>query len=69
MEVKKETFKEGTSDEFTISYINVKGEKYRVPTSVLASLKVILEEKPDTTKFKVAKTGSGMSTTYQVIGL
>jgi len=45
----------------------VDDEEYRVPTSVLKSLKVILEDKPDLKFFKVKKTGEGLKTEYTVI--
>lgn len=47
----------------------VDGEEYRVPSSVLGSLKAILEKKPDLKEFSVSKTGSGMDTRYTVIPL
>jgi uncharacterized protein YxjI len=48
----------------------VNGEKYRVPTSVIAQLKVIMEDNPDCKKFKVKKSGTTMDDTrYQVIPL
>jgi len=54
---------------FTISVIIVDGEDYRVPVSVLKSLKAIAEEKPEIKKFKVKKTGEGLKTEYTVIPL
>lgn len=48
----------------------VNGEKYRIPSSVIAQLKVILEDNPDCKKFKVKKSGTTMDDTrYQVIPL
>ena len=55
--------------EFPYSYIEVNGERYKIPTSVLASLKAILEENPNLKKFKVKKSGEGMDTRYTVIPL
>ena len=55
--------------EFPYSYIELNGERYKVPTSVLGNLKVILEENPDLKKFKVRKSGEGMETRYTVIPL
>ncbi len=49
--------------------IVVDGNKYRVPISVLKSLKVILEENPNLKTFKVKKSGEGMKTDYTVIPL
>lgn len=54
---------------FTYSYIVVNDEEYRMPKSVLKELKVQLEEKPESTKFKVKSTGSGLNTQYSVIML
>ncbi len=48
----------------------IDGEKYRVPLSVIGSLKVILEDNPDLKNFKVKKTGEGKDgTKYTVIPL
>lgn len=61
--------KEDVEAEFPYKYIEVDGEKYKVPSSVLGSLKAILEENPKLAKFKVKKTGEGMETRYTVIPL
>lgn len=55
--------------EFPYKYIEVNGERYKVPASVLGSLKAILEENPNLKSFKVKKTGEGMDTRYTVIPL
>ena len=55
--------------EFPYKYVIVDGQKYKVPTSVLGSLKAILEENPNLKKIKVKKTGEGMDTRYTVIPL
>jgi len=48
--------------------IVVNKEKFRVPNSVIAQLKVILEDNPTLKKFKVKKSGTTMDDTrYQVI--
>lgn len=49
--------------------VTIEGEVYRVPNSVLKDLKVMLEDNPDLTSFKVKKTGEGMKTSYTVIPL
>jgi hypothetical protein len=50
--------------------ILVNNEKYRVPSSVIGQLKVILEDNPNCKKFKVKKSGTTMDDTrYQVIPL
>jgi hypothetical protein len=50
--------------------INLNGENYRVPMSVIQQLKVILEDNPQLKKFKVKRSGSTKDDTrYQVIPL
>jgi hypothetical protein len=61
--------KEEVEAEFPYKYVVVEGSKYKVPASVLASLRAILEENKDLKKFKVKKTGEGMETRYTVIPL
>jgi len=54
---------------FAIKTINVNGAFYRVPISVLKSLKEIVKEKPEVKFIKVNKSGEGLKTTYTVIPL
>ena len=54
---------------FKYKAIVVDGEEYRVPSSVLGSLKAILEKKPDLKDFSVSKTGTNLDTRYIVIPL
>lgn len=61
------TNQEGKSYEYNVAEVN--GEKYRVPATVLESLKTILEQKPELKTIKVVKKGAGMSTEYTVIPL
>jgi hypothetical protein len=61
--------KEALDAEFPYKYVLVDGQKYRVPASILGSLKAILEENPKLSKFKVKKSGEGMETRYTVIPL
>ena len=68
-EVVAKTYKEGTEDVFTINVVTVSGEDYRVPDVVLKQLKVMVEEKPNMTSFKVKKEGSGLKTSYTVVPL
>ena len=50
--------------------IEINEEKYRVPVSVIQQLKVMIEDNPNLTKFKVKKTGEGKDKTrYTVIPL
>ncbi|HEY0090185.1 MAG TPA: hypothetical protein VGB37_15160 [Candidatus Lokiarchaeia archaeon] len=64
--------REGVNDEgknFAYKVVIVEGQEYRVPDSVLKSLKSILEENPNLKSFKVKRTGTGMGTSYTVIPL
>jgi len=67
--VMTESFKNKEGEDVTIKCVGIGGEKYRVPQSVLNSLKVILEDNPNLKTFKVRKTGEGMDTRYTVIPL
>lgn len=49
--------------------IIIDNEKYRVPISVIADLKAILEKDPAMKKFGVIKKGTGLQTRYTVIPL
>ncbi len=65
------TFSENGKDK-TVNQkvVVVDGEKYRVPLSVIGSLKVMLEDNPNLKFFKVKKTGEGKDNTkYTVIPL
>ena len=68
-EFKKETRQDKDKDDYTVSFIVIDGEEYRVPNSVLEQLKTLMEEKPEMTAFKVSKKGEGLNTSYQVISL
>ena len=64
--------REGTNDEgktFQYKVIVVEDQEYRVPNSVLKSLKAILEDNENLKSFKVRKTGQGLATEYTVIPL
>jgi hypothetical protein len=53
---------------YKVTTVLIKGEKYRVPSSVLEGIKVTVKAKPTATMFSVTKTGSGKTDTrYQVI--
>ena len=45
------------------------GEDYRIPASVLAAIKTIVEAKPNQKTVRVIKKGTGMNTEYTVIQL
>lgn len=64
--------REGTNEEgktFSYKTIKVENQDYRVPVSVLKSLKAVLEDNPNLKEFKVKKIGTGMATSYQLIPL
>jgi hypothetical protein len=54
---------------FVYKVAEFEGSWYRVPFTVLKSLKVILEDNPDLKFFKVKKSGVGLDTNYTVIPL
>jgi hypothetical protein len=58
-----------TGKPYTIRYITVNNEDYRVPISVISALKELLAEKPNLKSFKVRKTGKDLNTQYTVIPL
>lgn len=67
IDIKAAVGKDADGEDFSYSYIEVNGEKFRVPNSVVAQLKDMLEARPDLKKFKVKKSGAGMQTRYTVI--
>lgn len=69
MEVLEKEYSKDDGSTFIVKVITVDGEDYRIPITVIKSLKVILKEKPNLKYFKVAKTGEGLKTVYTVITL
>ena len=69
VEIKTEVRKDKDSKDYTVSYVVIDGQEYRIVMSVIEQLKAILESKPELKTFKVNKTGTGMGTKYQVIAL
>jgi hypothetical protein len=67
MDIQRKTVNKGTPEEFSYDYIVVSGQEYRVPLSVLKSLKTLLKDSPDKVKFKVLREGEGMGTVYTVV--
>ncbi len=59
------TDKEGRSFEYDV--VVKDGEDYRIPASVLNSIKTILEAKPSQKTVRVVKKGTGMNTEYTVV--
>ena len=63
---------EGTDSsgkEFHYSYIELNGEEYRVPDSVVAQIQTQLTGNPELKRFRVKRTGEGLKTRYTVIPL
>ena len=69
IDVKIDKGKDKDGNEFEYLYIEVADERYRVPNSVLNSLKSILAKMPELKYISVLKQGKGMATTYQVLPL
>lgn len=67
IQIMDESFPDENGKEITIQVIEIKGEKYRVPPSVLKALKVHVDANPNLKKFKVVRSGAGLSTTYTVV--
>lgn len=65
--MEEETFKGTDGEPVTIKVVEVNGERYRVPASVLKDLKVVLEDNPQLKSFKVKRAGEGMNTRYTLI--
>lgn len=68
-DIKQEVRKNIEGEEYTVRFIVINGDEYRIPSSVIEQLKMFLESKPSLKTFKVKKTGQGMATKYQVIPL
>ena len=66
-ELKEHVAKQGTPDEFKYKYLEVNGERYRVPGVVIGDLKAILEKMPNLEFVTVLKQGTGTATRYQVL--
>lgn len=67
LDLKDGSGKDKDGEEFKYKYIVVKDQEYRVPGTVLGSLKAILEKMPNLKHFSVLKSGEGRATRYQVI--
>jgi hypothetical protein len=64
--------RDGVNDDgkvFNFIVAIIGNEEYRVPSSVLGSIKTILEAKPNLKTIRVIKKGQGMNTEYTVIPL
>ena len=64
-----EVGEDSQGEAYSFNYIEINGDKYRVPDSVLKDLQSILKKKPDLKTFSVSKSGEGRQTRYTVIPL
>lgn len=69
MDVLEKTGTNADGEEFKYKYVEVDGEEYRVPNSVLKQIKAQLEENAKLERFKVKRDGEGKKTVYTVIPL
>jgi hypothetical protein len=68
-EIKEAEALDNEGKPFKYKYVEVNGEKYRVPGSVIGQIKDLLEENKNLKVFKVKKTGEGLKTRYTVVPL
>jgi len=61
--------KEDLEAQYPFKYVEVNGEKYKMPNSVLETIRDIRLEDSSKKAFKVNKTGEGIKTKYSVIAL
>lgn len=70
VDLKEETRQDKDGNDYTVKYIEIGGEEYRVPYTVLAQLKDIMERKPNLESFSVSRKGTTKEDTrYTVIPL
>ena len=55
--------------EYPYKYVEIDGNRFRVPVSVLGDLKAVLKANPTLKYFKVTKIGEGKKTQYTLIPL
>lgn len=69
MQLEDRESKDNEGIAFKYKVVIVNGEEYRVPGSVIGSIKGILDKKPTLKRISVSKQGTGMLTRYTVIPL
>ncbi len=69
VELEEREFTKEDGETFSFKVMTIDDEEYRVPVSVLKSLKAILLVRPELKTFRVTKTGEGMNTAYTVVPL
>lgn len=67
--VKEATDKDRNGVEYTYYYVEFNGISYRVPRSVMSTIKVFLEKRPNLKTISVTKDGEGRNTKYTVVPL
>ena len=67
MDIKTDHGKGRDGKEFSYKFIEVEGQQYRVPNSVIGGIKALLKKFPTIREISVMKDGEGMNTRYQVI--
>mgnify|MGYP000024875045 CR=1 FL=1 len=66
LEIYEKEAKNAKGERFKFKYVELNGEQYRVPNSVFEGLQTIIELKPNVTKVRVKKIGTGLNTRYKV---
>ena len=69
LEIQTEEGVDANGEAYTYSYIELNDNRYRIPNSVVSTLKKILVKKPNLEYFAVTKDGEGRNTRYTVIPL
>ena len=67
IDLKTDHGKDDNGENYEFKFIEVNGEKYRIPGSVIGGIKGILEKMPNTMYVTVTRTGQGLNTRYQVM--
>ena len=67
LELKDGEGKDKEGNVFDYKYIEIKGQQYRVPGSVLGGIKAVLKKMPHIKYVTVDKEGEGMATRYHVM--
>ena len=69
LELHDRVYNKSDGEEFTIQVVEVDGQDYRVPKSVLVQINNLRTNGKEFDFVNVIKSGTGMNTTYQVLPL
>lgn len=69
MVVYEDTGVDGEGKEFSYKYLEVNGEKYKLPDSVIAQIQATIIENENARTWKVVKAGSGLNTRYTAVAI